>query len=93
MSGQNVALKRDRAPRFFQLFIVLLGIGPRERSSVGNALGQRSCRDECNVGRKYVRAVRSKNRSVSAVEKFQLIISQNVRSRFSATPPSSSLSA
>ena len=52
-AGQSSAI-------FFQLFIVLLGIGPRERSSVGNALGQRSFGDECNVGRKYVRAVRSK---------------------------------
>ena len=31
--------------------------------------------------------------SVNAIDNFQLTISQNIRSRFSATPPSSSLSA
>ena len=32
-------------------------------------------------------------RSVNTIENFQLTISQNIRSRFSTTPPSSSLSA
>ena len=46
--------------RLWRCSLDALGRSGSVLGSSGNALGQHSFGDECNVGRKYVRAVRSK---------------------------------